>query len=114
LGDVVERRPLVSVVGEASARLDDDGVTGRRGWFGRGHRTQASARHQVGRPARWGSREAVGSRPMPTRTLSEAESKKLLSRTGVPFAPERVVASVDDAVRAAEELGHPVVVKLNG
>lgn len=47
-------------------------------------------------------------------TLSEAASKDLLGPFGVPFAPERVVATPGDAVAAAEGLGYPVVVKLNG
>src|SRR4051794_32209630 len=51
---------------------------------------------------------------MPARTLSEADSKTLLAAHGVPFAPERVVSTVDEAVAAAAELGFPVVVKLNG
>ena len=51
---------------------------------------------------------------MPAPTLSEADSKQLLAAHGVPFAPERVVADVAGAVAAAREVGHPVVVKLNG
>jgi acetyltransferase len=47
-------------------------------------------------------------------TLSEAESKSLLRRYGVPLAPERVVPDPEAAAVAAEELGYPVVVKLNG
>lgn len=47
-------------------------------------------------------------------TLSEAASKQLLAGFGVPFPPERVVASADDAVGAADALGYPVVVKLGG
>jgi acetyltransferase len=50
----------------------------------------------------------------PGRTLSEADSKALLAQHGVPFAPERVVATPDEAVAAAAEVGLPVVVKLNG
>ncbi|HYZ99893.1 MAG TPA: acetate--CoA ligase family protein [Acidimicrobiales bacterium] len=50
---------------------------------------------------------------MPT-TLSEAASKELLGAYGVPFAPERVAASADEAVGAAETLGYPVAVKLGG
>ncbi|HRA34908.1 MAG TPA: acetate--CoA ligase family protein, partial [Acidimicrobiales bacterium] len=50
----------------------------------------------------------------PGRTLSEADSKALLSGHGVPFAPERVVATAEEAAAAAAELGFPVVVKLNG
>jgi acetyl-CoA synthetase (ADP-forming) len=49
-----------------------------------------------------------------SRTLSEAASKELLRRHGVPFAEERVVDSVDAAVAAAREVGMPAVVKLNG
>jgi succinyl-CoA synthetase beta subunit len=47
-------------------------------------------------------------------TLSEADSKELLGRYGVPFAPERIVATAQDAAVAADELGYPVVAKLNG
>jgi acetyl-CoA synthetase (ADP-forming) len=47
-------------------------------------------------------------------TLSEAASKELLGGFGVPFPPEHVVASADEAVGAAEALGYPVVVKLGG
>lgn len=47
-------------------------------------------------------------------TLSEADSKALLGPFGVPFPDERVVATVDDAVAAAEAIGFPVVAKLGG
>jgi acyl-CoA synthetase (NDP forming) len=47
-------------------------------------------------------------------TLSEAASKALLREFGVPIADERDVKTAADAVLAARELGHPVVVKLNG
>ena len=49
-----------------------------------------------------------------TRTLSEAASKRLLADFDVPIPAERVVASADEAVGAARELGLPVVVKLTG
>ena len=48
------------------------------------------------------------------RTLSERASKALLAEFGVPLAPERHVRDADAAVAAAEDLGFPVVVKLNG
>jgi acyl-CoA synthetase (NDP forming) len=51
---------------------------------------------------------------MPNRTLSEAESKAVLAPHGVPFAPEQVVDTPEGAVEAADALGYPVVVKLNG
>jgi acetate---CoA ligase (ADP-forming) subunit beta len=47
-------------------------------------------------------------------TLSEAASKELLGAFGVPFPPERVVGSPEDAAAAADALGYPVVVKLGG
>ena len=46
--------------------------------------------------------------------LSEADSKRLLARFGVPFADERDVTSAPEAVAAAEAIGFPVAVKLNG
>jgi acetyltransferase len=51
---------------------------------------------------------------MPARTLSEADSKALLAAHGVPFAPERIVATPVEAATAAAEVGLPVAVKLNG
>src|SRR5438105_7290424 len=47
-------------------------------------------------------------------TLSEADSKARLREHGVPVAAERVVATADEAVAVAEELGFPVVAKLCG
>ena len=51
---------------------------------------------------------------MTARTLSEAESKRLLARAGVVFATEHVVTTPGEATAAAAALGTPVVVKLNG
>jgi acetyl-CoA synthetase (ADP-forming) len=47
-------------------------------------------------------------------TLSEADSKALLATHGVAFPSERRVATATDAVAAAGDLGHPVVLKLGG
>jgi succinyl-CoA synthetase beta subunit len=47
-------------------------------------------------------------------TLSEYESKQLLADAGVPMPEERLVSSPDEAVKAAEELGYPVALKLCG
>ena len=51
---------------------------------------------------------------LPSSTLSESDSKELLSAYGVPFAPERRVSTAEEAVQAATSLGFPVVVKLGG
>ncbi len=47
-------------------------------------------------------------------TLSEADSKRFLGACGIPFPEERVVHTPAEAVAAARDLGHPVVVKLGG
>ena len=47
-------------------------------------------------------------------TLSEQASKALLADFGVPLAPERVVNDAAAAAAAADDLGYPVVAKLNG
>lgn len=49
-----------------------------------------------------------------SHTLSEHESKQLLAEHGIAVPPERLAATSDEAVRAAAELGHPVVAKLCG
>ena len=47
-------------------------------------------------------------------TLSEFESKQRLAAAGVPVAPERLVATPEEAALAARDLGFPVAVKLCG
>lgn len=47
-------------------------------------------------------------------TLSEAESKQLLARHGIPVPAEEVVETAADAADAAGRIGFPVVVKLCG
>ena len=47
-------------------------------------------------------------------TLSERDSKTLLAEFGIPIAPERLVVDPTAAGDAADELGYPVVAKLNG
>jgi len=48
------------------------------------------------------------------RSMTEAESKKLLSDYGVPFVKDKVVVQATEAVRAAQKMGFPVVVKGHG
>jgi len=50
----------------------------------------------------------------PVPTLSEAESKSLLARYGVPVAPEELASSAEGAAAAAIRVTFPVVVKLCG
>ncbi len=49
-----------------------------------------------------------------THTLSERASKELLMSFGVPIAAEQFVDDPAAAVAAAEAIGYPVVLKLNG
>ena len=48
------------------------------------------------------------------KTLSEYESKQLLAEYGVSVTQEKVVQTEDDAVKAAGEIGYPVVLKGSG
>ncbi len=50
----------------------------------------------------------------PSHTLSERESKRLLAGFGIPIAPDLAVATAPAAGDAADQLGYPVVAKLNG
>jgi acetyltransferase len=52
--------------------------------------------------------------PARASTLSEHASKRLLSHYGVVAAREALADTADEAVRAADGLGYPVVVKLCG
>lgn len=49
-----------------------------------------------------------------TTTLSEAASKELLGRYGVPLVDERLADTADAAADAAASIGFPVVAKLCG
>jgi acetate---CoA ligase (ADP-forming) len=49
---------------------------------------------------------------LPGQTPNEAEAKRLLARAGIAVVPEQVAATAEEAVRAAEALGYPVVMKI--
>lgn len=51
---------------------------------------------------------------MASRTLSEADSKRLLASHGAIVSREETVRDADKAVDAAARIGYPVVVKLVG
>ncbi|MEA2871340.1 MAG: hypothetical protein QOH67_1316 [Hyphomicrobiales bacterium] len=50
--------------------------------------------------------------PVPAGPINEAEAKRILSEAGVPFAPERIARTRDEAVAAAKEIGFPAVLKI--
>jgi acetyltransferase len=45
--------------------------------------------------------------------LTEYESKQILAAYGIPVVDTRLAASADEAVTAADDIGYPVVLKLN-
>ena len=49
---------------------------------------------------------------LPSGPINEAEAKRLLGEAGVPFAPERIARTREEAVAAAKEIGFPVVLKI--
>lgn len=48
------------------------------------------------------------------RSLSESDSKKVVRTYGIPAVREIVAADAEEAVKAAEKLGYPVVLKAHG
>jgi acetyltransferase len=60
------------------------------------------------------ARQLIDSARQNERTLlTEFESKQLLALYGIPAVATHLAVSEDDAVRAAESLGYPVVLKLH-
>ncbi len=47
------------------------------------------------------------------KTLSEHESKQLLSYYGIPVVEEAMAVSPDEAIKIAEKIGYPVVLKID-
>jgi acyl-CoA synthetase (NDP forming) len=52
--------------------------------------------------------------PSSKRVLGEREAKQALAQYGIQSAPEHQARNADEAVRAAQELGYPVVLKADG
>ena len=48
------------------------------------------------------------------KILGEREAKSVLGKYGIQSAPERQVKNADEAVKAAAQLGYPVVLKADG
>ena len=82
-------------------------IRGAQALLGHPKRNQSLA--EVARLAH--SLPALGEVSLPGPILDEDESVSWLEDRGIPFASRRAVSSVDEAVRAAAELGYPVVVK---
>ncbi len=57
-------------------------------------------------------REWVPDRPSECKVLTEYEAKRLLSMFGLPIPRGEIVRSVEEAVRAADRIGYPVVLKV--
>ncbi|MGE0315978.1 MAG: acetate--CoA ligase family protein [Lautropia sp.] len=55
---------------------------------------------------------AFADRPIEGPVRTETDAKRALARHGIAFAPERAVRDADEAVRAATEIGYPVVLKV--
>jgi len=48
------------------------------------------------------------------KVIAEKEAKKILAQYGLRAVPERAAKNADEAVKAAAELGYPVVLKADG
>ncbi len=49
---------------------------------------------------------------LPLTSPSEAAAKRILAQAGIPSAPEAACVTADEAVKAAERFGYPVVLKV--
>ena len=49
---------------------------------------------------------------LPTGPINEADAKRLLGAAGIPFAPEKMARTREEAVAAAQDIGFPVVLKV--
>ncbi len=56
--------------------------------------------------------DPLASIALPSTTPNEAMAKHLLAESGIQAAPERSCADADAAIRAAEDIGFPVVMKI--
>ena len=50
--------------------------------------------------------------PLPAGPINEADAKRLLGAAGIPFAPEKIARTRDEAVAAARDIGFPAVLKV--
>ena len=60
------------------------------------------------------SKNVSGSLKFDKKVLGEREAKTILAQYSIQSAPERRAKNAEEAVRAAEELGYPVVLKADG
>ncbi len=68
----------------------------------------------LGAPDRQKAEEIIKHVHATGRTLlTEAESKQLLAAYGIPTTPTVIATTPEEAARAAEEMGYPVVLKLH-
>jgi acyl-CoA synthetase (NDP forming) len=49
---------------------------------------------------------------LPDAQPNEAEAKRILAAAGIPMAPERACATVEEAIAAARAIGFPIVAKI--
>jgi acyl-CoA synthetase (NDP forming) len=64
-------------------------------------------------PKEEGTGESAKRDPDGRKTLTPAESMRLLSESGFPVVPSRHARSEEEAVAAARQLGYPAAVKMN-
>jgi len=58
------------------------------------------------------SQHSASAQPLPIGPINEADAKRLLGAAGIPFAPEKIARTRDEAVAAATGIGFPVVLKV--
>jgi acyl-CoA synthetase (NDP forming) len=78
-----------------------------------GHAARYGAARRLARPAgRPSPQRPAGLELLPPGLVDPASSARLLASMGIPTVPGRVCTTVADALAAAADLGHPVVMKV--
>jgi len=55
---------------------------------------------------------AITNITLPTEKIGEAEAKLLMEKVGIPIPKEEVVSNAEEAVKSANDIGFPVVIKI--
>jgi acetate---CoA ligase (ADP-forming) len=56
--------------------------------------------------------QSAPAQALPPGPINEADAKRLLGVAGIPFAPEKMARTREEAVAAAQDIGFPVVLKV--
>jgi len=107
---VREQAPKISFLQEAYKSLRIVGRVGASQAARRLHEKKAPAATSVAEPSRVAMLSQLAAKARGP-IVNEADAKTILGAFGIGVPPERKVVTLEDALRAADEIGYPVVLK---